>query len=487
MNRNAPSVPTPAPDCPQARCRAMLRAIEQSDEAPVALAVSGGMDSMVLLHAFPGAAEETTFPRSRILVLHVNHHLRASASADEDLVRDTTSRLGLAAEFLHADLSDTGKGSLEARARQVRYSLLYSAMKRAGARWLLTAHHRDDQAETIMLQHMRGTGLLGLGGMPATRFLVAGRPQRLCRPFLDLSRHTLEDWARSRDIRWRDDLSNRTLTHRRNLVRHLILPYLEKQGLHRDELTTLGRGVQECMQTIVRLAILAERNAGIVVTSAPRGSTAKMPLNVLKKLPAEVAFHLLERQLSNMGAPAGSLSHDAFARIVTAAEPGDVRELRRNLHVRLLSQEGELFVEARLRKQAPDRGEVGCETVLRPPTKLVVEGLGTLEVDLFEKASPPHAPDELWIPAGAVRGNLVLRSPGKGERMQPLGMSGTRLLADLLREARIPAEERWRRPIIADEEGPLWLPGIRPSERCRVLHHQGPFLRLRLAAVPQNS
>ncbi len=181
------------------------------------VALSGGVDSTALLVALKRATRSPT----RLRALHVDHGLRPAAKQWAAECRRLARRLGIPLQVLTTKISRVPGESLEAAAREARYRLLGSELRPAEI--LLTAHHVDDQLETVLLQLFRGAGLPGLAGMPALAPFAAGW---LARPLLSRSRAELEEWARSEGLSWVEDDSNVEETLDRNYLRRRILPLI---------------------------------------------------------------------------------------------------------------------------------------------------------------------------------------------------------------------------------------------------------------------
>ncbi|TPW12021.1 MAG: tRNA(Ile)-lysidine synthase, partial [bacterium] len=188
------------------------------------VALSGGSDSVALLHLAAAAAAELDLP---IVVAHLDHRLRGTDSG-----RDVEFCRALAGEFGFPFVTDsidtrahaeTGKLSLEDAARRIRRSFLKRVAVAHGARAVLLGHTMDDQAETLLLNLLRGAGPRGLGAMQ-----TAG-PRPFLRPLLALEREALREWLRGRDIAWREDASNEDTTFTRNRVRHELMPLLKEK------------------------------------------------------------------------------------------------------------------------------------------------------------------------------------------------------------------------------------------------------------------
>jgi tRNA(Ile)-lysidine synthase len=184
----------------------------------VVLAVSGGVDSMVLLHS----AQVAQLPQP-LLVLHVNHQLSPHAAQWQALVTDTCARSGIECRALGVEVNVAGSG-LEEAARQVRYQAIESQLRPGDL--VLMAHHRQDQLETFFLRLARGAGVRGLAGIATLR---AWGPARLGRPFLTVDRSIIEQYARNHGLVWVDDESNASDRFDRNFLRLNVLSALQQR------------------------------------------------------------------------------------------------------------------------------------------------------------------------------------------------------------------------------------------------------------------
>lgn len=187
----------------------------------IVVAVSGGVDSVALLHLLCADG------RFRVVCWHLDHGLRAESAADAVWVAGYAARLGVHCELEAADIraADRGDG-IEEAARRVRYDRLGAYCLRLGASVACTAHHRDDQAETALLQILRGCGPEGPSGIAPDRQLVPG--VRLWRPLLHTTRRTLVEYGHAHGLNWREDASNADQRLSRNRLRHTVLPEWER-------------------------------------------------------------------------------------------------------------------------------------------------------------------------------------------------------------------------------------------------------------------
>lgn len=220
------------------------------------LAVSGGADSVALLRAtaalFPDRGD-------RIHVAHLDHGLRgADGAADADFVRELAESFGLPVHILSVDVraihAESDGASLEATARNVRYAQLSKTAQHHGLDVVVTAHHRDDQAETVLHNVLRGTGLRGLSGMAPSRRLADGC--RLIRPMLGLSRAEIQNFLTACGASFRADVTNTDRRFLRNRIRNELLPVLQSEfnAQATVHLASIGSQVRESLQCFDEMA-----------------------------------------------------------------------------------------------------------------------------------------------------------------------------------------------------------------------------------------
>ena len=198
--------------------------------APLKVAFSGGLDSHALLYALAGLRAEHGTAMA-LTALHIDHGIHPDSAEWARHCQQVCAGLGVTFRSQRVQLFAVADNGLEAAARHARYAALKQQL--APGEVLLTAHHLDDQAETVLLQLMRGAGVHGLAGIAPVCDFGAGR---LARPLLDVSRATLLAYAQRHGLNWIEDDSNSNLRHRRNVIRHRILPQLQEQWPRAAEL-----------------------------------------------------------------------------------------------------------------------------------------------------------------------------------------------------------------------------------------------------------
>ena len=273
-------------DLPAARS-----ALEKIEEGPVLAAVSGGLDSMCLLHLLTAWGRERSIT---VTAAHFNHQLRGPESdRDERFVRDWCGAHGVPFVSGRGDvrgLAAQGGQSIEEAAREARYAFLTKEKERLGCRYVLTAHHADDNAETMLLNLLRGTGLRGLTGIPAARGF-------LLRPFLQVAREELAAYAAAHSIPYVEDSTNALDDAARNVLRHQVLPVLKRLN---------PQAVEHMSRTA---ALLAEDEAALAADcgrllqgcAIVPSVSAEVPVSVLEAAPAAIRSRAVLAVLAAVG------------------------------------------------------------------------------------------------------------------------------------------------------------------------------------------
>ncbi len=426
---------------------------------PLLLAVSGGLDSMVLLEALHRLGYALT-------VAHFNHQLRPAAVEEARFVAAEAARRGL--PFVGGEgevraLAAAEGRSLEEAARQLRYRFLFAQARRLGAAAVVTAHQADDQAETVLLHLLRGSGLRGLGGMAWRSCPTpwdASIP--LVRPLLGLTRAELAAWARAEGLQWREDVSNADLRFTRNRLRHEALPLLEtfNPNLRR----ALGRMAETLRAEEAWLRTLTEAAAADLPLE--RGADwLSLPLEALRRLPLALQRRLWRGWLTEaLGATPDWETVEAACALAADGPPRDLPGGWR------LWREGGRALLAR----RPPRGDfpqlpAGAAAGLRLPGRLALgEGwvlraeLQPLDAALWARVRANRDPFRAWLDAARLGNWLTLRGPRPGDRLRPLGLGGGSLkLQDVFVNLKIPARARASWPLLCVGGRLAWVPGYR--------------------------
>jgi len=491
-----------------ARWARLARRVGLEPEDPLLIALSGGADSVLLLHLASSAR-----PRPPLYAVHVEHELRGAESrAEAEFCAHLCARLGV--PFVRRRVSlDPRAGDLEARARRARYGALAAEARRLGLDTIATGHHADDALETLVMRWLRGTELFGLAGLKA-RARVAG--VTVVRPLIDMRREEVREELCAGGLAWREDSSNRDLRFTRNRVRHQLLPGLRAAcGADAIEnLRAFGRAVETLEQRLA--AATAHVSWRAPAHAAARRSAREAHLGgtlsraeLMRVVPA-LRRRVLWRLLSEGSGRSPSrallehvLSDLQAGRCARHHLPGSwVLQLRSDL-LHLSPPAAALAPALPLPLPAPHPA-LSCLYDSDPApgqagVPLAVPGL----VDLpdgravgAEWTRPPRGTDVPRSPAlveleaHAADERLALRWPRPGDRFHGLGAPGTRPLARFLADAGVPREERARVPLVFSGDELVWVAGMRPCESRRVRPSTELRLRLTLhnaAEVPRAS
>ena len=502
--------------------------------APVILMVSGGADSMALLHMaatepldLGDGAGLARIAKERLHVLHVNHLLRgADADADQHFVQETCDSLGVPCTALRVDVAKFAQerdGNVEDVGRRVRYDAARElaqklcteqGVSRQKAK-ILTAHTADDRAETFMMNVMRGSGMSGLASIPRHRGLIY-------RPLLDYTHDQLKDWLKTRGLDWHEDATNTDTHYLRAYMRHNVLPLLKVRN-------------PLLVQTVCKIADLMTDEDDYLEAKAARKlrqitlrkSESLLVLDALKLSSTDVVIarrvvRIVARQLI----PEAWLEFRHVDAVLEAVAAGvGVANLPQNLEARVRLGTVMFSFTGAARSAAAVAGTAGAGGVAAavvaangepagtsPAAATFGEHLavpGTLELadgrvlsarilpveHGFDVVSYATAHSQEWLGESVLLdaqacgvdpvhgGSLWVSGPEAGDTMQPLGMHGqSKKISDLLGEAGVPVESRSMMPIVRTNirGHVVWVAGIRPDERVKCTQDTKQLLELNI-------
>jgi tRNA(Ile)-lysidine synthase len=416
--------------------------------------VSGGLDSMALLHVLAPLSAQFPFSLSAV---HINHQLHPEAAQWQQLVEATCRAWQIPCSAHAVTVNRKDPDGLEAAARRARYAV-FGAMD---ADFIVLAHHQDDQAETLLTQLLRGAGLPGLSAMPTDRPFAAlqARPQ-LLRPLLNCSHRTLTAYAQSHDLRWVDDSSNQDTVHVRNYLRHALSPILDLR--FPAWRTTLARSAHHFADAQMLLNERAEEDF------AACGQKEGLRVAELLALGPRRAANLLRWWLRGQGAPACH-SEQLSQWLKQSAAPAD-RKPELAWGGWALNRFDGLW---QLRRTL-DKHWAPLEIEHWPTQALIIPEAGVLHQSVVQGQGIQQA----VLQAGGIR---VQRRQG-GERLRPHAERPSRSLRNLLQEAHLPPWYRAALPLVFQGDTLICVPGVaveasfqaREGEAGLELHWQPP-------------
>jgi len=418
-----------------------LRALGVGEGARVLVALSGGADSVALLHLLRFAS---TADGRAVFAAHFDHAMRAESGRDAQWVAGLCRAWGVPLIAGRAE----GVLRTEEEARDARYAFLRQAREEVGAAWIATAHHADDQAETVLFRLLRGTGITGLAGIPP---MDAGRG--LVRPLLPFTRARIRRYAARQRLRWREDGSNASLDPARNRIRHQILPLVER---------TVAPGARAALVRLAELSREDEAAFDALLAGEMEGLAREeegalvLVRERLAGYDSPVAARLLRGLLRRFGVVPDRDGTRSALRFIGTAPSG--RELRLAGGIRIRTEFGEARIERDPGPVPPDaplalaagRGEGACRIGGRWRRVAWRPAGGDADASAGGAESFAVA-DDAWP--------LLLRGWLPGDRVRT--PAGTRTLKRLFNDRRVPLGARARVPVLADARGRvLWVAGL---------------------------
>ena len=423
-------------------------------DVKVVIALSGGLDSTALLAALTASRP----PRLRIRAIHVNHGIHPNAAQWSEHCRALARRCGIGLSVVTTRVSRSRGASLEAAAREVRYAKLAELLE--PGEFLLTAHHEDDQLETVLLQLFRGSGLAGLAAMPPLAPFAAGW---LARPLLSRTRSELEEWVRGAGLEWVEDDTNADERLDRNYLRRRVLPVI------RERWKGVGPAVSRSARHVAEGQRLLDAIARTDVERASSGAQLFVP--ALRVLQPERRRNALRFWIARAGVRAPDTSRlDELA--------GPVMDARLDAHPSVVwdgvevQRHADLLAIRTHSAEPPQTDTAPIEWRWRARPRIRLTGLGgTLELK-----PDPHGPIDLDV----LPESVTIAARRGGERLRPHRGGPRRALKSLLQESRLPIAARARLPLLFSGSqllavGALWLDEsicVRPGtvHRGRLIH-----------------
>ena len=425
----------------------------------VLAACSGGPDSVALLHLLLSLSPELPV---EVFVAHFNHGLRPEADADEAFVAGLAGGRGLRFVSGRSDVRKFAREhrlNLEEAGRRLRYDFLRRAARKLGATKIATGHTMNDQAETLLLRLIRGTGLRGLAGIAP---VIHDDPCPVVRPLLRLSRPQIEEFLTAEGLDWRLDESNLDRRFIRNRVRSELLPELERN---------YGRRVVE---HIARLADIVREEESLMegfsrevsaVLMSGAGKAGALDARVLGLLPVAMGRRVVREFIREVKGDLRGISYADVDRLLKLRE----------------GRETQVAGGLSFRREAGTLRPLGKKPPVLRPFRVEWDGDGEVEVEAvrarfrgenFLNPGPAGLKFDdsarAFFDRAALRFPLVIRNRRPGDRYRPFGAPGSKKVKELLRSRGVDRTERDRRPVFTSGGEIIWIPGLPAAEKVRV-------------------
>lgn len=452
----------------------------------IVVAVSGGPDSMALLHMLHYFAAPERY-HLKLIVAHVNHGFREESNQEAVMVARAAEELGLPCEITKIDMpaiiQQTGMNG-QAAAREQRYRFLHTIAETYGATHLALAHHADDQAETVMMRLLRGSGASGLAGMAIHR---NEKKLELIRPFLRINKTDLVAYCDANGVNYATDKSNDSRKYVRNQIRLDVLPFL---GQYNQQITKalnrtadLLRADNDYLEQVAveqLQAIVKPYKGGYrLERKAFQGAHVALQRRFIKLILSYLA--------QKMDSETDAFDYDKIEAIrqgIIQTQPTtwklDISEhiecIRAYEHIDFVHTYDSQGPSSYLYRMEQARGEQ-----LLPADNGLLRWEEVQQDSLLGSSPKPRHRYEAFFDAHSVELPLIVRNRRPGDRMRILGLNGTKKVQDIFIDEKIAPNLREQWPVIADSTDTiLWIPGIRRSSHAVVQDHTVHLLKMEL-------
>lgn len=441
----------------------------------VGVAVSGGADSVCLLHVLLELAPRWDL---RLSVLHLDHGLRGEESRqDAEFVRGLAVRLGLPLSLRETSVAQSAD-NLEQAARQARLDFFRETIASGAAKRVATGHTRSDQAETVLFRFLRGSGTAGLAGIrPVTS-------EGIVRPLIEVERWEVRQFLLDRGIAYREDSTNASLQFARNRIRRELLPQIAREW---------NPAIGETLANTADWALAEEAwwDAEIERLAAQHFTTTDdavvLRADALAALPLAVARRLVRRAMELVKGDLRGIDFGHIAAIMDLARSTEG-------HGRLQAPGLDIFRSFEwLRFGRPRAGGMNTRNyrlVLAVPGTVRVPGTNlAISLELIDKPGPSVCPDWVYnnrmgcLDWQRLSGSLELRNWRPGDQYQPVGYSGQEKIKTLFQQARIPLWERRHWPVLTDGPSIVWARRFGPAAGVAAEQNAQVILQIREDAV----
>jgi tRNA(Ile)-lysidine synthase len=389
----------------------------------ILLAVSGGADSTALLYAMRALKAEGVLI-AELICAHMNHQLRGTESdGDEDFVIAQARNLSLPITTRKVDVrgfAHRNKLSIETSARKLRFESLFDIAKANNCNWIVTAHQKDDNAETVLQRLIRGTGFRGLGGIWPAR--VFGDEIHFVRPLLCVRRDEVVEYLKERNLEWRVDRTNENCTYRRNFIRHQLLPALQQECSD-----SIAEQLSKLSQSARRFHSLVCNNVEKIwpVLAECGDESLKLNLKMFQPEPEPVKVELVRRSLTRLGSGERDLTHQHYEKILQLAKQNvSGRKIILPNRFMVCREYGNLIF-ARTGETSKLSEKIDRSTELKVPGQvrfgncLVEATIFEAEVGGFERFKSGKSKSVEWFDLDKVQLPLEVRLRKTGDRFFP--------------------------------------------------------------------
>lgn len=407
----------------------------QLKDKKLLLAVSGGIDSIVLMHLFKQLNYD-------ISIAHCNFQLRGKESdGDEIFVKSQTENSQIPSFFIRFDTenySKENKLSIQLAARKLRYDWFQELLSENQLDNLVTAHHLDDNVETFLINFIRGTGLEGLTGIPSQN-------ENIIRPLLPFSREEIENYAKENQIQWREDSSNASDKYFRNKLRHDVVPILKDLNVGFLE------SFQNTLHHLQQAESLVNDASKLVYEKVVEAKENQIEIHLKPLLEYQNYKAYLYQWLKNYGFSAWNDIYD-----LVDAQSG--KQVFSETHILLKDREKLIFSERKSTHKKEDFLIESIESKVNIPLKLTFSKV----VNIFESDS-----NCIFVDEDKIKFPLTIRKWQEGDFFYPTGMNGKKKLSKYFKDEKYSLLDKENQWLLCSENQIIWVIGKRADNRFK--------------------
>ena len=444
--------------------------IERGDK--VLVAFSGGPDSSCLLHMLSSLKDDLEI---KLYTAHLNHRIRGvDAHKDALFAYSESKMLGIPCFLYSVDvpsLAQEKKLSVEEAAREVRYQMLFELKDKLEIDKIATGHNLDDQAETVLMRILRGTGLNGLRGM------AYKRPDGIIRPLMDIKRYEIEEYCENNQVKFVTDKTNAQDQYTRNKIRLNLLPLIEEDYSSniKEILSRMASSLREDSDYIDSIAkemyTCSGQNEEDYAIRFDLDTMDQMPLSILKRV---IRYSYME--LTGSGEGLESVHLDDAVKIIKNPKAEAMANLPKGI---IAEKKGYNFY---ITKKPLEKETIYFEYPIKLNGVTLIPELGIkIEARTMSKDRCKLLPSGSHTKAfdmGKIQGDLLVRTRKAGDKIKPLGLGGTKKLKDIFIDKKVPRDSREKIPVIADSSKIIWVVGYDISDESKITDTTQEVIRL---------
>lgn len=447
----------------------------------IIVAVSGGVDSMVLLDVLK------KLKKVDLAIVHVNHNLRgAESDSDERLVKKTAAKFGIKAFVESVDVKSYAKQnslSIETAARLLRLQTFERLIQAEGFDAVATGHHANDNIETVTHRLLRGTGFRGLAGINPKRTIES---VNLISPMLCVNRNEIVEYAKQNNIQWRQDSTNDTIEFTRNKIRHLLLPKLQNQS---------KGNIYEVLQILCEkcgnLNILIDKQVASLRAIKKTGDGITVDTGIIRKLNPLVQVEIIRQALIKAGCGLKNITQQHYEAVIDLCnKPGATKiELPNNFvaekqldQIRISKCKNQndtlKFKNESFQATVPLSGSIEFESFIIE-SKLI--NIADCSVEDFIKTKNEFIE---WFDADRINGEIAVRGRLEGDRFVPIGYESEKKVGKFITSAKPEYNKRGNILIFSDNRQIIWVYPLRASETTKIVNNTRKVLEISVTHKP---